>query len=285
MWDVAKQEPLFELKNTHTIMDIACSRDGAHFATADLNGFVNLWHAATGELIRSFSGHSAGAVSVAFHPDGKTLAAGTVNGRTHIWETATGKQLFPQAHNGQVYGVSMSPDGKLLASAGHDGTVRLWDLANGNLLHVLTGHKNIVSSVAFSPDSMLIASGSDDKTVRFWDPVTGVEGHPPVATASAVRQVAFAPGGASIATAEVDGNVNLWQLPGGKPLQSWTGMGSCWCVAFHPKGDLLAAGFDDNTIRLCAIRDGSFAATSARTQDRGAKRRFPCKWRDARFHG
>jgi WD40 repeat protein/serine/threonine protein kinase len=262
VWDLAAQRPVFELKdNARTILDIACSMDSAHFATADLDGPVRLWNAATGELIRSFSGHTGGAICLAIRSDGKALAVGDARGQIHIWEPATGKQLFPQAHNGQVYGVSISPDGKLLASTGHDGTVRLWDLATGDLRHVLTGHKNMVRSVAFSPDNKLIASGSEDHTVRFWDPVTGAEGHPPIATDSPVRQVAFAPGGDSIAVAEVDGIVKLWQIPGGKLLQTWTGTGPCWSLAFHPKGELLAAGFGDSMIRLWDIRDGSLTAT------------------------
>ena len=47
---------------------------------------VRLWNAATGNLLRTFKGHTLDVTSVAFNPDGLTLASGSMDGTILLWD-------------------------------------------------------------------------------------------------------------------------------------------------------------------------------------------------------
>ena len=86
--------------HTGSVCGVAFSPDGRLLATASDDETARLWDPATGEHLRTLTGHDQHA----------------------------------------VYGVAFSPDGRLLATASCDGTARLWDPATGEHRRTLTGH-------------------------------------------------------------------------------------------------------------------------------------------------
>ena len=124
-------------------MDVAFSPDGRLLATAGGGGHETiqifvvsgsgdnqawLWDPATGEQLRTLTGHTGAVYGVAFSPDGRLLATASRDKTVLLWDPATGEQLRTlTGHTGAVYGVAFSPDGRLLATASRDKTVLLWD--------------------------------------------------------------------------------------------------------------------------------------------------------------
>jgi len=153
---------------------------------------VRLWDAATGQLVRTFEGHSRNDVlSVAFSPDGTRVLAGSWDKPMTLWDTATGQVLQTfEGHSHFVTSVAFSPDGTRVLSGSLDRTVKLWDTATGRLIRTLAGHEVATSlgdtvtrsaiiendtriAVAFSSDGTRIVAGSADSTIQLWNPGSG----------------------------------------------------------------------------------------------------------------
>ena len=137
---------------------------------ATLQGMIQLWDVATGQLKNTLEGHEGSVSSVAFAPDGKTLACGRNNDIIQLWDVDTGQlKNTLEGHMYVVESVAFSPDGTTLASGSLDGTVQLWDTDTGQSQAILQGHRYGTLSVAFAPDGNTLASGSMDGTILLWD--------------------------------------------------------------------------------------------------------------------
>ena len=180
---------------------------------------LNLWDAATGKEIRTFTrtwlekdGHICGETSVAFSPDGKRLLSGSYDRTLKLWDAETGADLRTFiGHTEHFTSVAFSPDSTRLLSGSADKTLKLWDAATGAEVRTFTGHSAWVSSVAFSPDGKRLLSGSGDETLKLWDAETGKElrtfaGH------SFISSVAFSPDGKRLLSGGGYGTVRVWDF-------------------------------------------------------------------------
>ncbi|KAK3397958.1 WD40-repeat-containing domain protein [Sordaria brevicollis] len=157
-------------------------------------------------------------------------------------------RLELRGHTAAISQVRISPDGKWIASASADGTVKIWDASTGHNLDTLVGHMAGVSCLAWAPDSNTLATGSDDKAIRLWDRVTASPAHAcgdETNRGQGPRE--YIRGGSQLRTAR-----------GGR-----TGMGPLlghhnyvYCLAFSPKGNILASGSYDEAVFLWDVRAG-----------------------------
>ncbi|KAF5701661.1 will die slowly [Fusarium mundagurra] len=136
-------------------------------------------------------------------------------------------RLVLHGHTKPVSQVRISPNGKFIASASADATVKIWDATTGEHMDTLVGHMAGVSCLAWTPDSNTIASGSDDKAIRLWDRVTG---RPKTTTRKSIAGQEMGP---------LKGHHNYIH-----------------CLAFSPKGNILASGSYDEAVFLWDVRAG-----------------------------
>ncbi|EFX04039.1 WD repeat protein [Grosmannia clavigera kw1407] len=185
-----------------------------------------------------------------------------------------------RGHEGAVSQVRISPDGQWIASASADATARIWDAATGTHMTTLVGHLAGLSCLAWSPDSNTLATGSDDKSIRLWDrvtaepahalvrgggepasgweeegrpdgPVDAGHGNPPSSrTAAAARTRASHYARSSRLDSAGAGGARGSRLP----LLGHHNY--VYCLAFSPKGNILASGSYDEAVFLWDVRAG-----------------------------
>jgi WD40 repeat protein len=142
---------------------------GSHVAVGLKDGNIDV-HELITLAVRTFRGHSARVVSLAFSQDGKFLVSGSADGTARIWDFNSGKLLSTlPGEKGSVGCVAFSPQGDLVATGGASGSALIWDRASGRLLDEMPGHAGAVTGISFSPDGRRLLTAGMDGRARIWD--------------------------------------------------------------------------------------------------------------------
>jgi WD40 repeat protein len=276
---------------------LAFTPDGRSIACAGWPGqVVQLWDAASGELMRQFDAPESKVCSIALSMDGRTLASGD-EGMTnqtvlYVWDIATGQRLgrFEAMHNYLVH-VAMSPDGKLLASWGYhlhhlprgttlpegegSRTIQLWHVATGEELRRLqVEHGQEVGRVTFSPDGKSLAALStpggknrgrekEEKAIHVWSVPSGKEqSRIGVSSRTDFPEFAYSPDGKVLAAGVEEKKLYMWDPATGKPLGPFPKPDYYLSsLVFLPDDKMLACGVEATTaIRLWDVRTGKISS-------------------------
>lgn len=179
---------------------MALSPDGTQMLLGSNERTITLHNSATGELVRTFSGHITQVNAVAFSPDGTRAISGDQQGILRLWTVADASEVINwQAHTGQITTVAFSGDGTTVMTAGHDQTAKLWDAATGTLL-LTFDHVNSVYAAAYSNDGNYLATvTARDFTLHVWDAKTGESIRTETTADSFYSSVAFSGDGTRLA--------------------------------------------------------------------------------------
>jgi WD40 repeat protein len=196
-------------------------------------------------------------MAISWSPGGEFLAV-SAGEEIYLYDATTWEPLSSIKVGAFTLSLAFSPDGVWLAAASRDGFVRIWNLAelqdrNAETTRpamVLDAHRKGANCVAFSPDSRLLASGGNDAVARIWSLADGREVNEIVGGTFAIPSIAFTPDGASLAM--VNGEVvRLRDIASGRIVGTLMFSGaSFYSVAISPDGHLLAAGDNNNLVRL-----------------------------------
>ena len=65
---------------------MAFSPDGTRVLSGGWDNTLKVWDTITGQLLRTFEGHSSSVFSVAFTPDGTSLLSGSADKTLKLWD-------------------------------------------------------------------------------------------------------------------------------------------------------------------------------------------------------
>ncbi|MDM8557405.1 AAA family ATPase [Candidatus Parabeggiatoa sp. HSG14] len=164
------EKHLTRLDKKSGITSVTFSHDGRFLACGSEDNKVYLWNANSGQLLKTFEGHTQSVTSVNFSADGKKLVSGSKDKTIRLWDI--GSQTFLdvfEGHSNTVNSVVFHPDGNILASSSNGGEIRLWNIYSKKLIRKpLQWTTRYIQALAFSPDGKMMAAGSSDLKVRVW---------------------------------------------------------------------------------------------------------------------
>ncbi|WP_291176141.1 Ig-like domain-containing protein, partial [Hyphomicrobium sp.] len=133
VWNIRNGKLLFELPPGGRI---CFSPNGQHVLVAGMENWkIGYFDAATGQAVKTFTGHSTVVWETEFSPDGNIFVSGDADGVMKIWDIASGSLVETISGNwGAITGLRFSRDGERLYYSGSDGVLRVWDVPKKRLL-------------------------------------------------------------------------------------------------------------------------------------------------------
>lgn len=132
-----------------------CPNNPLELVVSTLTGSIFLWDIITGQLIRTFQGHTDSVTALAFYQNGRQLVSGSWDGTIRIWDLQLGQEDLPKLLTDQqrVNSISISAD-RLIAS-GPGASILTWDLSVSppQITHISNSRVSTGGRLAFSPNS------------------------------------------------------------------------------------------------------------------------------------
>jgi len=218
--------------------------------SADIN--VRMLDDRSGEVTRSFLGHTGPVYRCAFAPEMNLLLSCSEDSTIRLWSLLTWSCVVTyRGHVYPVWDVRFAPHGYYFVSCSYDKTARLWATDSNQALRVFVGHLSDVDCVQFHPNSNYVATGSSDRTVRLWDNMTGQSVRLMTGHKGSVSSLAFSACGRYLASGSVDHNIIIWDLSSGALVTTLLRHTSTvTTITFSRDGTVLAAAGLDNNLTL-----------------------------------
>ncbi|WP_158633482.1 WD40 domain-containing protein [Tautonia sociabilis] len=171
LWDAASGSLLLDLPELHsdTVFGLRFRPDGSFLASGAADKFVRVVAVPSGELTKTFEGHTHHVMSVDWNADGTQLVSGGADKVLKFWDFEKGEQLrTAQEAGNQVTSVRWIPGKDEVLGASGDKTVRVWNAGNGRIQRSLNGPTDYVHGVDCSADGTIVVAGDDTGAVFFW---------------------------------------------------------------------------------------------------------------------
>ncbi len=139
---------------------IAASVEDEDIDISNGHGWVGIWDARSGHIVRQLSGHSGLVFSVVYSSDGKLVATASDDGTIRIWDVSSGQEMRRLVidHGVPMWSAAFSPDSRQIITAGNDEIARIWDIKSGHLIALFSGSSDASFPAIYGPDGKHIVT-------------------------------------------------------------------------------------------------------------------------------
>lgn len=262
---------LCDLQFGGPVCSVAWNQMGTQLAVGTMPGNVEVWDTATGKLLRSMTGHTARAGTLAW--SSSVLSSGSRDKNILNRDMRCKEPYIAQlsGHTLEVCGLKWSSDDMQLASGGNDNKLLIWNSAGlgsgGGTVSTGSGvnynaptlkfsyHEAAVKAIAWSPHARgLLASGGGtaDRKIRFWNTMTNTA-LAAVDTGSQVCNLAWSKNVNEVVSTHgySQNQIIVWKYPTLSKVVTLMGH-SCRVLylAMSPSGETIVTGAGDETLRF-----------------------------------
>lgn len=170
IWESDKLKQSLELAEYIWTDEAQFTPDGNYILSCNHDNLVKVWDVKTGNIVKTFAGHSDWVYSVKISSDMKTVFTGSFDQSVKVWDFKSGKLLTSlSGHKDGISTIALSPNNNLVASASVDGAIIIWDVTLQQEKVRLSESGSAVLYLEFSPDGSSLATCSTDGSIRIWD--------------------------------------------------------------------------------------------------------------------
>jgi len=270
LWDAATGALVRTLQgHSYFPRDLDFSHDGSRLLSGSLDGTAKIWDVSTGTLLHTLPGHPDGVVSVAFsYDDSKVATNGQYEQFVRQWSAVTGEESSPVGEH--TYGLSsafLMPDASEVCTVHCNGWAAIWDIETETALRTFQLEGSRIVDSDLSPDGSLLATAAfETSEVVLWETSTGTRIRSfggPITTG----RMAFSKDGTRLAVGGDnvhDDVIRIWNVQTGSLVRSFMGHSTgVLSLRFSNKGNLLATGGRDRTIRIWDAATGALLGSSS----------------------
>lgn len=254
-----------------TVTCLAFNPDGLALAVGTEARELRVWHARTGQPLRTLEPHGGKVTAVAWARNGSVLLTGGGDKLVRLWRLTDATPAEARAerpprthdrptglfrgHWAPVRAVTFSRDSRHLITGSEDRTVRVWDVASGQQVLLLPESGSTVNTLA--SDARWLATGTEDGTIRVYPAEATQEALVYTRHKGPVRALALAPSGRFLASGGTDGQVRIWDLDEDELLHTLEGHTDAIAgLAFSEDGRWLVSTSEDRTARTWEVVSG-----------------------------
>lgn len=248
IWDFEAGNVVHRLEAHHARVSAICfSPNGEVLLTGGYDRVIRAWNVATGEELRSYTGHLGSISDLTFAPDGQSFVSAGDN-TARVWSLDTGDLLRTLTVPGaSITRVLFAPNTNQLVTA--DGSltnnVRVWDLSTGQTIRSF-GY--LVQELAFVTGGHLVTAGSD-LAVLVWNIETGEVIRPLTGAAQIIIGLETSTNSALVLAGCHNGRVVTWDTSSGEIEHDFMGE-SLIAIAAVPGTNQILTGHPNNLARV-----------------------------------
>lgn len=200
--------------------------------------------------------------SLAVSPNGFAVLAGGADKNLNFLSLESGESVLTLVgHTSSINAVAWHPQKPLVASGSGDNSIKLWSVVTADEITTFTGHTKGVLSLKFSPDGKYLASAGADNKVIFWNIASGEAAFTFEEHKNKIDAIAFSPDGQWFGSVCSDRFIRIWNTASWDLIFSQKSAEYPFTMAFCPGTNLVAVGYDDNTIKFWEMGSNSLVMT------------------------